>query len=80
MVFITIFTPETTVENMYANMKAIADDKRIMRKELAEAAGIDPRTLRDYFNYEYAMPVPVALCIANRLGYKLSTLLTFQSK
>lgn len=75
-----VFKHTATQENLYANIKAIAADKRIMMKELAAAAGIADKTLWNYFNGVSDMPVSVAFFIADKLGYKLSTLLTLKAK
>ncbi len=75
-----IYDYEEIITNMFDNMKAIAAEKRIMMKELAEAADITPRTLRNYFNGVYDMPVIVAIHIAGRLGYKISGLMQYRAK
>ncbi len=68
--------------NFINNVKAISADQRIMHKELAEAGGITRQCLTIYFDVKRkrSIPMTVASAIANRLGYKLSTLLTLKSK
>ena len=74
------YNHDDTQKNLCDNIKAVAAEKRITYKELAEAAGITYRTLKNYFDGIYDMPIATAFFIADRLGLTLTGLIQWRAK